>query len=53
MCPTKSDIKKAKRKRALDAIKKKLQPTAEEMAKRAHAEEFWSDPCWSEPLDSK
>lgn len=47
------DAKKQRRKKELAAIKKKLQPTAEQAAKQAQAEEFWSDPCWSEPLDSE
>lgn len=27
-----------------------LKPTAKELKAKAKAEEFWSDPCWAEPL---
>ncbi len=28
-------------------------PTKEELEQRAKAEEFWSDPCWTEPLNQE
>jgi hypothetical protein len=33
------------------SISKGLDVYASELTKRFEHEEFWSDPCWSEPLD--
>jgi len=42
----------AKKERLARKIRKAIRPLSEkEKADRAMAEEFWSDPCWTEPLD--
>lgn len=37
-------------------VKKKVvlpQPSPEETEAKKRAEEFWADPCWTEPLEEK
>lgn len=40
--------KSAKKRQLRNAFR---QPPQEELDEKAKAEEFWSDPCWTEPLD--
>lgn len=47
-----TEKKRAKKERLARKIRKALRPLSEkEMDDKAKAEEFWSDPCWTEPLD--
>lgn len=32
---------------------KKLLSTKKELEEKARYEEFWSDPCWTEPLETQ
>jgi hypothetical protein len=42
----------AKKERLARKVRKALRPLSEkEIADKAKAEEFWSDPCWSDALD--
>lgn len=40
--------KEGKRRQLRNALR---QPSEQEQEAKEKAEEFWSDPCWTEPLD--
>ena len=49
---TKEDRLRTKKEKLAQKIRETLRPLSEkEKADRALSEEFWADPCWSEPLD--